>query len=58
VKGTPDRTHPALVAAMAALKLDRRRPTDDDRPPLRTFLGPKDKPLPGQLRLEGIDDES
>jgi hypothetical protein len=49
---------PGMVAALRALRLQKRRPTDDDRPPASTFPGPKRKPLAGQMALgeEAPDD--
>ncbi len=43
--------HPALAATLRALRLDRRKPTEADRPPASTFPGRKATVLPGQLEL-------
>jgi hypothetical protein len=49
--------NPAGVsAALRALKLQKRKPDDHDRPPPSTFPGQKRKPLPGQMTL-GEDDQ-
>jgi hypothetical protein len=48
---------PGIAAARRALKLEKRKPNDDDRPPPSKFPGPKRKPLPGQMTL-GEDDAS
>jgi hypothetical protein len=42
-----------LRAAVRALKHEKRKPTDADRPPPTPFPGRRVKPLPGQLDLAG-----
>ena len=38
---------------LAALKAERRKPTEADAPPLSTFPGRPVKPTPGQLDMFG-----
>jgi hypothetical protein len=40
-------------ALRLARDCERRRPTEDECPPVRSFPGPKCKPIPGQLCLDG-----
>jgi hypothetical protein len=49
VKSTPK----GLAAALRARALQKRPPTDADRPPPSTLPGPKRRPLPGQLDFYG-----
>jgi hypothetical protein len=37
--------------ALRALRLQKRKPIDEDRPPPSTLPGPKRKPLPDQMAL-------
>jgi hypothetical protein len=47
---------PGAREAKRALSLEKRRPTDNDRPPPSVFPGRKPRVLPGQLELESIGD--
>jgi len=42
---------PGLAEALRLLRLEKRKPTEADRPPTSTLPGRKVKPLPGQLSL-------
>ena len=47
----PRGTSPGLAEALRLLRLERRRPSDDDRPRVTPLAGPKVRPLRGQLNL-------
>ena len=44
---------PGVREALRALRLERRPPTEADRPPASTFPGRKERRLRGQLDLLG-----
>jgi hypothetical protein len=46
---------PALSEARRALELEKRRPTEDDRPPRGRKI--RTSPLPGQLDIFGVLDD-
>jgi hypothetical protein len=49
---------PGLTAALRARRLEKREPTERDRPPPQPFPGPRRKPLPGQMTLEETTDDA
>lgn len=46
-----DWQHSAMTAALRALRADRRKPTDADRPSVSVLPGREVMPIPGQLEL-------
>jgi hypothetical protein len=46
-----DRVNGGHLDALRALKLEKRRPTDADRPRPSTFPGRNAERIPGQLRI-------
>lgn len=48
-----DRVSGGLLDALRLLKLEKRRPTDADRPPVIPMPGRKVRPHRGQLDLDG-----
>jgi len=48
---------PAIREALRIKGLEQRKPTEADRPPIRPFSGRKSKPIPGQLTLDGENEE-
>ena len=49
----PNAAPPGLREALRALKLPKRAPTDDDRPPVKPFPGRKPTLIDGQIDLFG-----
>jgi len=49
---------PGLAEALRLLRLEKRRPTEADRPPPSTLPGRKLRPLAGQLELGAEPEET